>query len=221
MWSCKDKDLPPATVPKSTLNVLNATADTIKYFINGTRQNNLSPIYVGGSTGYLAVPGGLQTYKFNKSNNGFPTLFTKPFTLDTSRFYSIFVCGETADKAFIIDDPFAAADSIIIPDTLGTKSAIRFVNASPDAGALDFVVNKGDTVNLKSVEFGKYSTFLSVNAGTKVVNVYDSATNTIRATVTLTFSPNQTYTFFTRGSFSGKGNAVFGLSVFSIGLSSN
>lgn len=216
--SCKDKDLPPAAVATTTLNVNNATADTLKYYVNGTRQNNLSAIFVGGSTGYLQVPAGAQNYKFSKSNDGFPTLFTTSFTLDTGRFYSIFVGGETADKTFLVDDPFAAADAIIIPDTLGTQCAIRFVNASPDAGALDFTVDKGDTVSLKNCPFKYASTFLAVNAGTKEIKVYATGTSTPIIDVMLTFSPDQVYTLFTRGSLTGKGNAAFNISSFGVSL---
>jgi len=218
-FSCKDKDLPPPAVLKSTLNVFNATADTIKYYINGTRQNDHSALFVGGSTGYLPVPAGTQNYKFSKSNNGFPTLFTTSYSLDTGRFYSIFVGGETADKAFLVDDPFAAADAIIIPDTLGTQSAIRFVNASPDVGALDFTVDKGDTVSLKNCAFKYASTFLGVNSGTKEIKVFATGESTPKIDTMITFSPNQVYTLFTRGSFTGKGNAVFGITSFGVGLS--
>src|ERR1700761_5871081 len=80
--SCKDKDLVPPTPARTTVNVSNATNGAIKYFINGTRQNDLSAIYAGGSSGYLTVPGGTQNYQFNNANPNFNELFTTTLTLD-------------------------------------------------------------------------------------------------------------------------------------------
>jgi hypothetical protein len=217
--SCKDKDLPPPAIARTTLNVSNATAGGIKYYINGTRQNDLAVIISGGSTGYLYVPGGTQLYKFSNAYGDFSTLFTNTYTLDTSRFYSMFVCGATADKTFKIDDPFIVADTIIANDTLNLKAIIRFVNASPDAGNLDFTVNKGDTVSLKSYKFQDWSTYLGVNAGKKEIKVYPAGSSTPSIDTMLTFSPHVIYTLFTKGSSTGTGNAAFSINVSSAVLS--
>jgi hypothetical protein len=218
LLSCKDKDLPPPIVATTTLNVNNATADTIKYYVNGTRQNNISALYEGGSTGYLAVPAGTQSYRFSKASGSFQTLFTTSFTLDTADNYSIFVCGETADKAFKIEDPFGVAGDIIHPDTLAIKFAIRFVNASPDSAAFNITVNAGDTVNLKNCKFQYASTFIGLNAGKKEIKIYDAGTGTLKIDTMITFSPSQVYTVFTRGTLTGKGNNAFSISSFGVGL---
>src|ERR1700756_3965709 len=79
---------PPAFPP--ALNVVNATADTLDYFINGTRQNNFSDIYTSGATNYLQVLFGTGSYSFKKAGSQI-TLFKQSFTLDTATFYSLFV----------------------------------------------------------------------------------------------------------------------------------
>jgi len=160
--SCKNKDLPPPVGATTRLNVLNATGDTIKFFINGTRQNNFTPIYIGGTTGYLSVLAGEQTYRFSKSNEGFPTLFTTTYNLADSTYYSIFVGGEAANQAFKIKDPIDSLLAVIATDTLATTSVnafVRYVNATPGTDKFDVTVGGGDTVNLKGYGFGSWSVF--------------------------------------------------------------
>ena len=88
------------TVPlTSSVNVINAGADTLNFYQNGTRINNLSSFYPGGSLGYLAVTAGTQNYQFKKA--GHPdALIDLPLTLAAKKQYSLFVAGQSADKVF-------------------------------------------------------------------------------------------------------------------------
>jgi len=207
--SCKNKDLPLPVGTTTRLNVTNAGADTLKFFINGTRQNQLSAIFAGGSTGYLTVLSGTQNYRFSKSNEGFPTLFTTTFTLNTSTYYSIFVGGETLDKTFLTVDPIVAADTLLATDTTLTTSVIRFVNASPDAGPLDVRVGGGDTVHITNASFKYVGNYTLFKAGLKEVKVYQTGSDTAKIDTMITFNTGNIYTLFTKGLLNGKGNAVF------------
>jgi hypothetical protein len=213
MLSCKDKDLPTPPGATTALNVVNATADTIKYYINGTRQNNTSPIFVGGATGYLSVLAGTQNYKFSKSNRGFPVLFTTTFDLDTLTNYSIFVCGETADKTFKTIDPLEQADTLLAHDKTLKSSVIRFVNCSPDAGPLNVTVGVGDTVNVNSAPFEYVGNYTLFTGGVKHVKVYQGGSSTPKIDTIITFNTTSIYTLFTKGLLNGKGNAQFSVSL--------
>jgi len=208
-WSCKDKDFPPPVGATTQLNVTNAGSDTIKYFVNGTRINQFSAIFAGGSTGYLSVLSGTQNYRFSKSNEGFPTLFTTTFTLDTATYYSIFVAGETVDKSFLIVDPIVAARALLSTDTTFTTSVIRFVNASPDAGPLEVRVGGGDTVHVTNAAFKSASSYMMFKAGLKEVKVYQSDSTTPKIDTVITFNTGNIYTLFTKGLVNGKGAAEF------------
>jgi hypothetical protein len=210
--SCKNKDLVPATPATTTLNVVNASPDTIKYYINGTRQNENSNIFVGGQTGYLSVITGTQNYKFSNATGNFATLFTTQFTLDTSVNYSLFVAGTTPENAFLLVDPLTYASTLLTPDTLTNllnPSAIRFVNASPDAGNLNVTVGVGDTVNFNNCKFGTQTSFVPFNAATKEVKVFTNNGTTLSIDTMLTFNSFQVYTLFTKGTLNGKGSSFY------------
>lgn len=214
--SCKNKDLPLPVGAKDSLNVINATADTIKFFINGTRQNNFSPIFIGGATGYVPVLAGEQTYRFSKSNEGFPTLFTTTFNLSLHNYYSIFVCGETANLAFKIKDPVDSVTNAINTDTSTTtvnNSFIRYVDATPGTDMFNVTVGEGDTVNFKNCSFSFVSNFKPFVAGKKAVKVYLAGESTPMIDTSITFTSRVGYTLFTHGQLTGKGGNAFTVGV--------
>jgi len=192
---------PPTNPP--ALNVVNATTDTLDYFINGTRQNNTSDIYPGGATYYLKVLFGTGNYSFKKAGSQV-TLFSHSFTLDTATYYSLFVCGETSDKTFLLRDNYASATAAI--DTSLTKAAVRFVNASPNAGALSIMVSIGSTVNLQSLAFQSASTFYALKDTVNDVKIYSGST--LLKDTTIMPIGGQIYTMFTKGDpkVAGKGS---------------
>jgi hypothetical protein len=207
--SCKNNDEVFATVTNTNLTVVNASADTLNFYLNGTRQNNTSSIFPAGSVVELSVLGGLQNYQFKKAR-GFTVLFSIPLTLkgvpyydtDTSYYYSLYVAGESSSLAFSTTDtiPRNAAN---VTDTC----FIRFVNASPNAGSLNAFV--GDTVNFKARAFKSSSVFLPTGSGSKEVKIYQAGSANTIIDTTITFSPNLVYTLFSKGMLNGKGNSVF------------
>jgi hypothetical protein len=215
--SCKDKDLPPATPLPAYLNVVNATTDTIKFYINGTRQNNLSDLFVGGSTSYLSVISGTQNYKFSDAVGNFATLFSTTYDLLDSVNYSLFVAGATPDKAFLIADPLLSAYDILLADTtdtLNTQSTIRFVNASPDAGLLHVTVGAGDTVNINNAAFKYTGPYMLFTSGLKEVKVFQAGSSIAKIDTMITFPALARITLFTKGLLNGKGTSAFSVAIF-------
>jgi hypothetical protein len=214
LLSCKnEKDLAPVTPILTNLTVVNATADTINYYLNGTRQNNTSDLYPGGSTGYLDVYSGLQNYQFKKTGSAV-ALFSVPYTLDTSKYYSIFVAGTTANKTFKTVDALDSAQAILVTDTTFQKSMIRYVNASPDAGQVTVTVGTGDTVNLTNKSFMYVSQFMPFNAShVQHVKVYLPGISTAKIDTPITFQTGAIYTLFTKGLVTGQGGSAFSISL--------
>ena len=214
--SCKNKDLPLPAGATTRLNVFNATADTIKFFINGTRQNNFTPIFIGGATCYLSVLSGQQNYRFSKANNGFATLFNTTFNLDTSNYYSIFVGGETANLAFKIKDPIDSLLTVIAADTTvatNVNAFVRYVNATPGTDKFDVTVGGGDTVNFKGYAFGTWGVFKPFISGTKKVRVYVNGSTTAQIDTAIIFTAGIGYTLFTHGQLAGKEGNAFTVTV--------
>jgi len=198
--------MPLPVNPSTYLNVTNATADTLNYFINGTRQNDLSAIYPGGSTYYMYVVSGTQNYSFKKQGSS-AVLFSTTYKLDTAVRYSIFIGGESADKTFLVADQ-------LVNDTISNTAAVRFVHAAPAIEPLDFKINTGDTVYLKNYAFKSASPFMLATASTitpDTIRVYQSGTTTPIVDTTFLLEPGESYTIFAKGVLNGKGNAAFGV----------
>ncbi len=197
--SCKqiDADLPPVLPPTSVINVVNATADTINTFQNGTRFNATSSFYPGGSLGYLAVTAGEQQYQIKKA--GTPNvLLSLPLTLDTDKAYSFFIAGNSADRAFLINDVFLANNDV----------EIRFVNASPDRS---FDIKIADNFSFANRAFKSATNFVTMTAGKNRYELYEAGGSTILAQGDLTLTAGRVYTFYTKGTATGTGEGAFGV----------
>lgn len=199
--ACKNDDEVFKPVVSTYINIVNASADTINIYLNGTRQNNSSSLIPRGQSFYLTVPAGQQSFQFKKAGSS-AILFSIPLNMKDSVYHSLYVAGETADKAF------STVDSLFIDSAF---AQVRFVNASPDAGNLNVTV--GDTVSFKARAFKTSSSFLPVGSGLKEVRVYLEGSLTPKIDTLITMEPNRGYTLFTKGMLNGKGGAVFNVGV--------
>jgi hypothetical protein len=201
LLSCKNNDSVIRPGLLTGLNVVNATADTLNFYVNGTRQNGLSPLYPAGNSGLLLIPSGPQNYQFKKSGRS-DILFSAPLSFNYNTLNSMYVTGESADKVF------ETLDTLPIIDTFKFTTGVRVVNAAPDAGTLDVFI--GDTVKFRSRAFKSSSIFWLTGSGQKRVKVYLSGT--ARLDTVMTFQSNIDYTLFVKGLLNGKGNAAFNVS---------
>ena len=201
--SCKNNDNFSKPLVVSYLNVVNASADTLNFYLNGTRQNNSSSLYPGGQSFYLKVAAGLQNYQFKKA--GAPNaLFNLPLSLIDSTNYSLYIYGETVDNTFFTRDTLSA-------DTGKNRFQVRFVNASPDAGSLNVFV--GDTLNFKTRTFKSSSVFLHGGIGIKRVRIYQTGSAIAKIDTPITFQEGRIYTLFSKGLLNGKGNSIFNVRI--------
>lgn len=202
--SCRKTDEAPVDDSVTTnLNVVNATVDTLNYYLNGTRINNTSSIYPYGSSGYVGVVVGEQIFQFKKYRNA-SVLFDLPLALDTNKRYSVYVAGSTAGDTFTSIDTLKA-------DTLN-RAMLRFVNATPTAGTVDVMV--GDTVKFNVRAYKSVSVFLPVGPGLKRIRVYQSGSTTAIADTTRLITGRRVYTLFTKGDLKGTGGCKFGTALF-------
>ena len=190
-------DLPPDKGEPALMNVINADADTINTFQNGTRFNNLSSFYPGGSLGYLTVLAGTHQYQIKKA--GTPNvLLDIPLTLTANRAYSFFIAGNSPDRVFLTNDVFLASNDV----------EIRFVNASP---GLAFDIKIADNFNFSNVAFKAATGFVKMTAGDNNYSVYQAGNPDPIATGKVTLVAGRVYTLFAKGSVTGTGDRAFGL----------
>jgi hypothetical protein len=206
--SCKKNDDAPLVTSTANLNVVNASSDTINFYLNGIRLNNTTSFYPGGSLGYVfAVTSGTQNYQFKRA--GSPnTLFTKSLTLGANNNYSLYVAGQTANDAFMTQD-------VLTADTSG-NALVRFVNASPDSSPL--VINIAgipittgttlDTITFTGVAYQTTTSFKTVKGGyTYNLSVYQaSSPSKPKSDTTATLNAGQIYTIYSYGLVSTAGN---------------
>jgi hypothetical protein len=205
--SCKKGtgDLVP-TVLTSSLDVINAGADTVNFYENGTRLNNTSNLYPLGTLGYLSVTAGAQNYQVKKAGNP-NTLITIPLTLSAANGYTLFIAGETADKTFMLKDQLGT-------DT--TKGAwIRFVNASPIDGTVDVTI--GAKFSYKNIAFKSATPYTKVSGGLNLLTIYQSGSSTPLTTPgNLNLTVGGIYTLYTKGVLNGTGNSAIGARIIQI-----
>jgi hypothetical protein len=223
----KASDAPVATSAATYLNVINTTADTLNYYLNGTRQNSQSSIYSGGATGYLSLQSGTQNYQFKKFAQN-AVLFSLPLTLDTIHAayvkrdtvtnatsgavsvttssivgYSLYVNGEGSDKTFLrLDTVKNNTDS----------ATVRFVHSADGAPALDLTIGN---VSFKNQSYGSTSKFKTSVAGSNaVITVYLAGSTVAKATQKLNLLSGTVYTLYVRGVPDGIGKSALTVGVF-------
>src|SRR5665213_1876561 len=118
LLSCKNNDNVFPKVSYTGITVVNASADTLNFYLNGTRQNSASSLFPAGNSGLKIVPSGLQNYQFKKAGRP-DVLLSVPLNLTTNTFNSVYVTGETAASIFKTVDT-------IPPDTVPLITSVRF-----------------------------------------------------------------------------------------------
>lgn len=202
--SCKNNDYVLKPFVITGINVVNAGTDTLNFYLNGTRQNGLSSIYPVGATGLLRELAGAQNYQFKKIGRS-DVLFSLPLNLASNTFNSIYITGSSADKAFI------TRDTVPLIDTFKHTTAVRFVNAAPDAGNVS--VSVGDTVKFNTRAFKSTSIYLLTGSGQKRVRLFLPGISAAKLDTTITFQSNVSYTIFAKGLLAGKGTNSFNIGV--------
>ena len=198
--SCTSNDNVFTKKVSTAINVVNASADNINFYVNGTRQNNTSALTPGGQTFYLTVPAGAQNFQIKK--DGSPEyLISIPLNLKDSLYHSLYIAGESLDKTLVTIDT-------LIVDT--NKVQLRFVHTTPGAGIFD--VKIGDTLKFHT-PFKTSSSFLSVGSGLKEIKVFETGSSTPKIDTIVSMSPNKGYTIFTKGTLTGTGSSKFSLGV--------
>src|ERR1700753_4244177 len=201
---CKNNDNVFPKVQVTALNIVNASADTLNFYLNGTRQNNSSSIFPDGQSYYLIINAGQQNFQFKKAGD-FNILFSYPANLTDSTNNSLYITGGSASGSFLSKDLLDTTN--FYKDTV---FRLRFVNASPDAGSLDVTV---DSATISNSAFKSISPYVLYGSGPKKVKVFKSGSGSASIDTTIIFQPGHIYTVYSKGLLNGKGAAVFDVGV--------
>lgn len=200
--SCQKEDTPPAVPPSAAINVVNVSARSFNFFINGNRLNNTSTIYPDGVSGYLEVYSGQQNYQF-KNDGSAEVLLNLPLSLDSARSYTLFAAALDTTNYILVNDDIAV-------DT-GNVAMIRFVNASAKVNPVTLSLN--DTARVTGAAYRSVSDLIRISPGIKKLSVAGGG-KTVSNSVT--FTRGNAYTIYTKGD-----PAITGDGGFSAGIIQN
>jgi hypothetical protein len=209
MASCsKDFDNTPAPAV-SGLNVIHAspTTELLDFYVNNARGNNENFGFTK-KLGYYNLYSGTSKVTITKKGSQTP-LAAESFNFQPERGYSLFVIGKLDSIKFLM-----VKDSVSLPGT--GKANVRFVNASPDAPALNLSIAGSATDLVTDKAYKQYSEFTTVDAASKVTfTAKNKATGAVEATLpNVTIEAGGTYTIWVKGLKAASDSTKLGLAIF-------
>ncbi len=138
------------------------------YVADTLRNDSRLPIGFNSFTRYMSIaPGNI---KFSVTANNHATeLFSKVFNLSSGKFYTAaFVNTLSSMEGIIIEDNLTVADS--------TKSYLRIINLSPNAGPIDFRSNNGTPIGI-GINYKEASPFVAISPGTSSYTISGQGIN--------------------------------------------
>lgn len=188
--SCsKDDNTVTAISGLSVVNV-SPTLGTYNVYLNSTKVSTAALPFTG-SINYFQITPGINSVKFTTASST-ESLLTKSINLEADKAYSLYLIDK-ADKL----------DGLLISDDLSAgsadKAAVRFINLSPDAGALTLNQTGGASLSTDQAYKGA-SAFSSTEAKTYSLEIRDKTTGTVLTKLeNVTLTAGKIYTIVAAG----------------------
>ncbi len=143
-------------------------------------------------TGYLNFYTGQRNFKINPFNAS-NSLVDTTITFRDGAFYSLFIVNDLPNV-----EALAVRDSASAPSE--GKAKVRFINLSPDAGALEVSTNDEDSSLFDAGEFKQPSNFVEVDGGSSSFVLKSAGGSDQLVTVSdIALRPGRFYTIIARG----------------------
>lgn len=196
-------DLTPAI---SNVMVIHASPDApgVDLLVDNLVLNSVA-LEFPDNTGYLGIGSGDRNVKINVSGTE-TTVIEAYLNLNAEMNYSIFAIDEVAQiSAMVLADD--------LTDPASGNAHVRFIHLSPDAPAVDITLNDG-TVVFGNYEFGEYSEFTPLGAGTYDLQVRLQGTDTIVLNLPgIMLEDGNIYTVFAKGFVGGQDEQALGAEI--------
>lgn len=192
MASCIDDDDPkndPTPLAYVSIYHGSPNAPELDVFVDDRQINRLE---FTDYTGYLNFYTGTRNFKINPFNAS-NALIDTTITFEDGAFYSMFIVNSPSNvEAITVRDSAAAPAS--------GKAKVRFINLSPDAGALDVVSDEGAAPLFASQEFKLPSGFVELDADNISFVIHSAGGNDELVTVSdIELLSGRFYTIIARG----------------------
>lgn len=191
--SCSKKyDNPPVYL--SALSIIHAspTTENLDLYVDNTKGTPLAFAF-GEKIDYLNAYPGQRQFTVTKEGE-LTALKSELFTLKPQVFYSLFIVNKLESVELLtLEDDFTKPEE--------GKAKVRFVNLSPDAGAMDLAIVGKEGKLVVNKAFREHSAFENVDAAEKVTfNVINSVTGNIDASlVDFKVEAGKIYTIWVKG----------------------
>lgn len=194
LGSCSKNETETPSI--SGLMVVNASPGygTFNLYVN----NVTAPVntkgalpFLGTISPYFNITPGANVLKFTTASNT-ESVFTETTNLENDKAYSYFLINDYPNLAGLL-----VQDDLSL--TSAEKAFVRFVNLSPDAGALDLVVS-GGPVLASDKGFKTASQFISTDAKPVTLELKDRASGAVIASLKdVTLTAGKIYTLVAAG----------------------
>lgn len=205
--SKNDDDNTPIYVSGLSFIHTSPTAEKLDVYVDNTKAN-IEDFAFGTKIDYLRAYSGDRTITVTKK--GVTTkLKSDVVRLEPELGYSVFVV-----------DKFENIGLLTIKDDLtkpaAGKAKIRFVNLSPDNGALNLAINGVATDLVDNKAFKEYSAFVAIDPAEKVTfNIKNKATGVVEATIVdFKVEEGKIYTLYAKGLRANVDDTKFGAAIF-------
>jgi len=168
------------------------SAPSLDFYLDGARVNS-SAITYGGGLEYFTCYAGNRHATFYQSGST-TAVASDTAALQPNAAYTMVLSNlpSTPDITVFRDSIYAPASS---------AATIRLINASPDAGAVDFGV-KGKSLLGSNIAYRKATPFVSVSLVTSLTDtlqIYHTGTNTVLQTIPVQMVQGGVYTIYLYG----------------------
>ncbi|GAB3528343.1 hypothetical protein GCM10027443_06070 [Pontibacter brevis] len=163
-------------------------------FVDNSRINSQAFRYAGYSDYFNFISPGNHRIKFTPVNAANAFIDTA-VTFAEGKIYSLMVMDQLAEMELLV-----LKDSLITPGT--GESALRIVQLSPDAPAVDVVMVKNSTSSsfTTNMDFKEYTPFRKVATGTYTIKLKNAANQEQLLSVpNITLEQGRNYSFIVRG----------------------
>jgi len=175
--SCLKSNSSDVAPPTALVTVIQASPDEpgLDFYLNSSKINEI-PIAYGTGLDYFSAFAGDRTANFYNSGTYGSPVATAPVTLEPNMAYSLFLENVPANPGILL-----LTDTLLKP--ANGKAAVRFVNLSPDAPAVDLAIQGGATITTNKL-FKGYTSFIPLQAQSNFTfQVLKTGTSTVLATL--------------------------------------
>ncbi len=209
LFSClkKSDEVPQANISGLSLIHASPMAEKFDIYLGQTKVNRTDFAFTD-KIDYLNAYSGIRQITLTKKDLN-AIIKSENFTLKPQTAYSLFVIDKLDNIGLLF-----LTDTLTNP--LAGKAKIRFVNLSPDAGALNLAIDGASTDLVSDKLFKEYSSFIAIDKADRVTfNIKNKTTGAIEVALSnIKIEEGKIYTLWVKGLKSASDDYKLGAEIY-------